>query len=200
MHISTHNWPWFAIVVRMGEEKSAALLLENSGYECFLPLSNVDRQISDRSQAIALPLFPGYLFCRMNPHNRVPVLRTPGVIQIVGEGRTLIPVEEDEIAAMQRVGKSTLPTMPWPYLRVGRVAQMENGPLRGLSGIVVKVKFGMRLVLSVNLLRRSMSVEIDRRWISSSHPARLDANHVHACRPAPPALDINLPEITPGRQ
>jgi transcription antitermination factor NusG len=166
MRMHNHQWPWFAILVRRGEEKSATLLLENAGYECFLPLTNCNRQFGDRADVISLPLFSGYLFCRMNPHNRLPVLRTPGVIQIVGVGEKPIPVEEDEIVGIQRVVKSGLPTMPWPYLQVGQVGRVQEGPLRGLTGIVVKIKMGMKLVQSVNLLQRSLAVEIDRSWLS----------------------------------
>jgi transcription antitermination factor NusG len=166
------QWPWFAILVRTGREKTANLLLENTGYECFLPISKYMRRWSDRMKEIEVPLFPGYLFCRMDPHNRLPVLMTPGVIQIVGVGKTPIPVGEEEIAAIQRVGKSGLPTMPWPYVQVGHVARIEDGPLRGMSGIVIKIKSGLKLVLSVNLLQRSVAVEIDRSWISAAYPVR----------------------------
>ena len=113
------QWPWFAVLARTGREKNATLLLENSGYECYLPLSKFARKWSDRVKKVEVPLFPGYLFCRMNPNDRLPVLTTPGVIQIVGTGKTPIPVEEQEIAAIQRVGRSGLSTMPWPYLQVG---------------------------------------------------------------------------------
>ncbi len=112
MGISNQQWPWFALMVRSNREKTASLLLENVGYECFLPTSRYTRRWSDRMKEIEAPLFPGYLFCRMNPHNRLPVLITPGVIQIVGVGTTPIPVEEEEIAAIQRVGRSGLSTMP----------------------------------------------------------------------------------------
>src|SRR6267378_1729352 len=108
----------------------------------------------------------------MNPNNRLPVLMTPGVIQIVGMGKMPVPVEEQEITAIQRVGKSGLPTMPWPYLQVGHVAQVEEGPLQGMTGIVIRIKSGMKLLLSVNLLQRSVAVEIDRSWISGVHPTR----------------------------
>jgi len=105
----------------------------------------------------------------MNPHNRLPVLQTPGVIQIVGVGKSPIPVEEEEISAIQRAEKSGLSVMPWPYLKVGHVARIEDGPLSGLTGIVVKIKSGLKLVLSVTLLQRSVAVEVDRHWLSV-HP------------------------------
>jgi len=168
MGIRNQQWPWFAILAKTGRERNATMLLENSGYECYLPVSKFVRRWSDRMKEVEVPLFPGYLFCRMNPHNRLPVLMTPGVIQIVGVGKTPIPVAEQEIAAIQRVGKSGLPTMPWPYLEVGNVVRIEEGPLDGLTGVVLKIKSGLKLVLSVSLLQRSVAVEIDRRWISGT--------------------------------
>ncbi len=176
MRIRNQQWPWFAVMARTGREKSATLLLENAGYECLLPVSKYTRQWSDRIKEVEVPLFPGYLFCRMDPHNRLPVLMTPGVIQIVGAGKTLIPVEEGEIAAIQRVVKNGLSTMPWPYLQVGHEARIEEGPLRGLTGIIVRIKSGMKLVLSVSLLQRSVAVEIDRSWIGSVQPTWPAAN------------------------
>jgi transcription antitermination factor NusG len=152
-------WPWFAILTKTGREKGATLLLENSGFECCLPVGKSIRKWSDRNKEMEVPLFPGYFFCRMNPNDRLPVLKTP------------IPVEEQEIAAIQRAGRSGLTTMPWPYLRVGQVARINDGPLRGMSGIVVRIKTGLKLVLSVNLLQRSIAVEIDRNWISAAYPA-----------------------------
>jgi transcription antitermination factor NusG len=177
------QWPWFAILVRTSREKTANLLLENAGYECFLPVSKYMRRWSDRMKEVEAPLFPGYLFCRMNPHNRLPVLMTPGVIQIVGVGKTPIPVREEEVAAIQRVEKSGLSTMPWPCLEVGHVARIEDGPLRGMSGMVIKIKSGLRLVLSVSLLQRSVAVEIDRGWIGAAYPARPTANQTAALSP-----------------
>jgi len=185
MGIRNQQWPWFAILTRTGRERTATMLLENAGYECYLPVSKFVRRWSDRMKEVEVPLFPGYLFCRMNQHNRLPVLMTPGVIQIVGVGKTPIPVEEHEIGAIQRVGKSGLPTMPWPYLEVGHVVRIEEGPLDGLTGIVLKIKSGLKLVLSVSLLQRSVAVEIDRRWISgaagATGPSPADA-HLDAAK------------------
>jgi transcription antitermination factor NusG len=180
MDADNRQWPWFAILTKARTEKKAALLLENTGYACYLPTCRFKREWSDRVKEIELPLFPGYLFCRMNPHNRLPVLITPGVIQIVGVGKTPVPVDEHEIAAIQRLEKSTLPTMPWPYMQVGHVARIEEGPLKGLTGIVTRIKSGLKLVLSVNLLQRSVAVEIDRKWISS--PA-LEGENPDGARP-----------------
>jgi transcriptional antiterminator RfaH len=173
MLFRNRQWPWFAIQVRTCKEKTVILLLENSGHECFLPLSKSLHRWSDRMKEFEVPLFPGYLFCRLNPHNRLPVLMTPGIIQIVGRGKTPIPVEEEEIAAIQQITKSGLPSMPWPYIQVGEVARIEEGPLEGLTGIIVKIKSGLKLVLSVNLLQRSVAVEVDRAWVRPASIASL---------------------------
>jgi transcription antitermination factor NusG len=162
------QWPWFAILARTGRERNATSLLENTGYECYLPVSKFVRKWSDRVKRTEVPLFPGYFFCRMNPNNRLPVLTTPGVIQIVGIGKTPVAVEEQEIVAIQRAGKSGIPIMPWPYMEVGQVARIQEGPLKGLTGIVVKIKSSAKLVLSVSLLQRSVAVEIDRSWITEA--------------------------------
>jgi transcription antitermination factor NusG len=192
MGVHNQQWPWYAIMVRTNREKTATMLLENAGYNCFLPLTKYIRRWSDRTKESEVPLFPGYLFCRMNPHNRLPVLMTPGVIQIVGMGKTPVPVEEQEVVAIQRIGKSGLPTMPWPYLQVGHVAQVEEGPLRGMNGIVIRIKSGMKLVLSVNLLQRSVAVEIDRSWIRAAHPVGPTANQ-------PSCSQLSSIAINPGR-
>jgi transcription antitermination factor NusG len=198
MRIHTHQWPWFGILVRAGGEKTTTLLLENAGYECFSPVSNCKPQWPDQAKGISPPLFPGYVFCRMNPHSRLHVLLTPGVVQIAGIGKNPIPIAEDEIAAIQRAEKSHLPTMPWPYLTIGQVARMEEGPLRGLTGIVVKIKFGFKLVLSVSLLQRSVAVEIDRNWIGANQ-VRPVTNQVQPSRSAVPSFALSRPE-SPDRE
>lgn len=188
MRVRSQQWPWFAILVKTGREKTANLLLENAGYECLLPVNRSTRRWSDRTKLVDVPLFPGYLFCRMNPHNRLTVLMTPGVIQIVGVGKTPIPVEEEEIEAIERVQTSGLSAMPWPYMQVGNVAQIVDGPLRGLTGIVVKIKSGVKLVLSVSLLQRSVAVEVERNWVGevrTGKPTEMDTfGHRHASLPS----------------
>jgi transcription antitermination factor NusG len=166
--------PWFALQVRSCREKTATTYLQGEGYECFLPLGKSRRRWSDRIKVLEVPLFPGYVFCRLDPNNRLPVLKTPGVIQIVGIGRTLIPVDDDEVAALQCVRNSGLSAQPWSFLQVGQTAQIEHGPLRGLTGIIVHIKSEYKLVLSVTLLQRSVAVEVDGAWLADPQPMRGD--------------------------
>jgi transcription antitermination factor NusG len=166
--------PWFALQVRARQEMGVAQFLESKGYTWFLPSFKCRRRLCDRIKVTEAPLFPGYLFCRFEPQKRLPILTTPGVIQIVGYNRTPIPIEESEINALQILVQSGLPNQPWPFVRVGDRVQIESGPLRGIEGILIAVKAGHRLVISVTLLQRSVAVEIDSalvRSLTSSNPA-----------------------------
>jgi transcription antitermination factor NusG len=156
---------WYAIRVQSRFEATASAILRGKGYEEFLPLYQSRRRWSDRVKLLDLPLFPGYLFCRFDVSGRLlPILTTPGVICIVGAGKSPIPVGEDEIAAVQAVLRSGLPSSPWPFLNVGAHVYIERGPLTGLEGIVTSADKKYRLVVSVPLLQRSVAVEIDSDW------------------------------------
>ena len=158
--------PWFAIRIRSRNEKLVALALHSKGYEVFLPLYASQRHWSDRVKELELPLFPGYLFCRFDVQRRLPILKTPGVIDILGFSKTPAPVDETEIAAIQSIVASRLSAEPWPFLQVGQTVRVERGPLLGMEGIMVALKKPYRLVVSVTLLNRSVAVEIDRDWVS----------------------------------
>jgi len=155
--------PWYAIRVRSKFETVASTILRGKGYEEFLPVYQSSRNWSDRVKLLDLPLFPGYLFCRFDVNGRLlPILTTPGVISIVGAGKTPIPVSDDEIAAVQAVIRSGLPAQPWPFLNAGDRVYIGRGPLAGVEGIVTNTGKKYGLVVSVPLLQRSVAVEIDR--------------------------------------
>src|SRR5690242_783648 len=94
---------WYALWVKSNHEKLVAAALQHRGYEQFLPLYRTQRRLSDRIKDLDLPLFSGYVFCRLDPRLRLPVLTIPGAISIVGIGRTPIPVEDCEITALQTI-------------------------------------------------------------------------------------------------
>jgi transcription antitermination factor NusG len=158
--------PWFAVHVSSQHERLAIQVLQHKEYETFLPLYKVRRRWSDRFKIIEAPLFPGYIFCRIDPRNQLAVLTTPGVVQIVGFGKAPAPVEESEIAALRAIVNYELPAKPWPYLREGQRVRIEYGPLTGVEGILLKFKNQHRLVASVTLLQRSVAVELDDDWVS----------------------------------
>jgi transcription antitermination factor NusG len=112
-------------------------------------------------------LFPGYVFCRLDCNNRLPVLTAAGVVGIVGFGKIPAPIEEREIAAIQAVIHSGLAAQPWPFIHQGDRVRVEYGPLRGVEGIVTSVEDRQRLVVSVSLLQRSIAVEMDTAWVAA---------------------------------
>ncbi len=156
---------WYALQVQARLAAVASATLRGKGYEEFLPLYRARRRWSDRIKQVDIPLFPGYLFCRFDPHDRlVPVLTTPGVISIVGAGKNPIPVLEEELDAVRAILRSGLPAQPWPFLSVGSRIFIGHGPLAGLEGTITDAAKTCRLVVSVSLLQRSVAVEIDREW------------------------------------
>lgn len=174
------NTSWFAVQVRTRWEASTAVLLDGKGFEVFLPTYKTSRGWSTRSRKEhTTPLFPGYVFCRFDVRNRLPILITPGVIAVVGRGKVPLPVDDSEISAIQAIIASRLRPEPWPFLEVGQRVRIDAEPLSGLEGILLSFKGGSRIVLSVSLLRRSVALEIDRscvtpvgaRLISADRPA-----------------------------
>ncbi len=163
--MGTESYPWYALRVRSRYENTVATHLQGRGYELLLPLYKCRRRWSDRFNEIELPLFPGYVFCQFNPLNRLPILSIPGVVHVVGVGRTPLPIDESEIVAIQAAVKSGLPSQPWPFLQVGQRMRVEYGPLCGVEGILLGFRGHQRLVLSVTLLQRSVAVQVDEALV-----------------------------------
>jgi transcription antitermination factor NusG len=155
------HYPWFALQVRTKHELTIANVLRGKGYAPFAPLYTCRRQWSDRVKVVQTPLFPGYLFCRLNLQNRLPVLTTPGVRQIVGFGRVPAEIDPAEIGSLQTMVAAGVASRPCRFLQAGDLVEIEHGPLRGLRGILVEVRGSSRILLSVTLLKRSVAVEID---------------------------------------
>ena len=182
------SFSWFALQVRTRHESSVASFLEGSGFEYFLPIYTSRKRWSDRIKKVETALFPGYLFCRFDPHDRLPILKTPGVIQIAGYNRCPVPVEESEILAIQSLVTSGLPSQPWPFFTVGDRVRIEAGPLRGHEGTLVEFKGGHRLVLSITLLQRAVAVEIDSAFVEFLRPPVMGRLENARLRPMPVAV------------
>ena len=162
---------WFALSVIVRHEKVVSQLLRNKGFETFLPLYTRRHQYERRSREFDLPLFSGYVFCRSDPATRLPVLTTPGVIQIVGAGRVPVPVDDNEIWSLQRAAEAGVFMSPQTCWRSGQIGRIIAGPLTGIEGIVVKTKDSIRMILSVSLLQRSVLLEIDCECVALVRPA-----------------------------
>ena len=159
--------PWYGIRTRSNQEKVAASVLAAKGLEPYLPCYRIRRRWSDRVVETAIPLFPGYVFCRFDSSQRLPVISTPGVVSVVGFGKVPAPIDETEIEAIQTILLSGVPAVPHSYLKVGQKVRVKNGPLEGIEGLLTKKKSEWRMIVSITLLQRSISVEVDRDWLES---------------------------------
>jgi transcription antitermination factor NusG len=175
---------WYALRVRTRFEKQASELLHFKGYETFLPISVASRRWTDRVRRVETPLFPGYVFCRMTDFQPGPALTTPGVMHFVGFGRTPAPVDQCEIAAVERIVASGAAGEPCPYLQVGEAVEITSGPLTGVRGLLKEIKGDQRLVVGVSLLQRSLAVELDPSWlVSVAHDRKPSQSRLRAIIP-----------------
>jgi transcription antitermination factor NusG len=164
---STDRLNWFALQVRSRWEGATAALLNGKGLETLLPTYTTKRKWSDRVKVTESPLFPGYVFCRFDVHDRLPVLITPGVISVVGRGKTPLAVDDAEILSIRTAIGSGLRMEPWPYVEIGERVRIKDDVLDGIEGILTSFKGSQRVVISVTLLRRSVALEIDRSRITA---------------------------------
>lgn len=172
-------YPWYALRVRSNFEKTTYTLLDGKGYEVFWPTYRVRRQRKDRKVTVHQPLFPGYVFCRFDVANRLPILKTPGLVHIVGIGNEPEPVDEHELEAIRMVTNAGVLTHPWPFIQIGDVVRVVDGPLSGAEGILVEEKNKHRLVLSISRLESSISVEVgpsDVQFVRRGTPYRNEPN------------------------
>ncbi len=166
------NGEWYALRVKSNFERAAAAVLSSKGYETYLPCYRQLRRWSDRDVVTDVPLFRGYVFSRFEASRRLPVLTTPGVVHIVPAHQPPAAIEERELAAVRAIVDSGLPVGPYPFLCEGDGVVITRGSMSGVEGVLVQTKGAFRLVVSVTLLQRSVSVEIDRDWVRpSSGPA-----------------------------
>jgi len=157
---------WFALTVRPNHEHTATRGLSNQGLETYLPVYRARKRWSDRVRESEAVLFPGYVFCRFGLREKLQVLQAPGVRSIVGSGKEPIPVEDDEISAVRAVLSSGRAIVPWPYVRIGQRVIIEHGPLAPLRGVILRAKNSWRVVVSVEALGSSISVEVDSDMLS----------------------------------
>jgi transcriptional antiterminator NusG len=152
---------WFAVYTLSCREKQVSRHMEIHSIEHFLPVTKSRRRWKNGCNVvIEEPLFPGYLFVRIDRSARTQVLAVPGVHSIVGTGKDPIPLPQFEIETL-RQNIDLLKVEPHPYLNVGEQATILRGPLRGMTGIVVRKKNGLRFVLNLDLIMKSVAVEVD---------------------------------------
>jgi transcription antitermination factor NusG len=153
--------PWHALYTRHQHEKMVADLLTRKGFHVFLPLYNATHRWKDRNKAVSLPLFPSYVFVKGGLERQLQILITPGVYSVLAVGGRAAVISEEEISAVQRMVASSLPIERYPFLKCGDRVRVMSGALEGIEGILVRKKNSVRLVLSVELLMKSVAVEVD---------------------------------------
>ncbi len=165
---SVPAWPaehvqkrWYAAYTCARHEKRVCEQMERKLVETFLPLYETVRQWKDRRVQLSLPLFPGYVFVRIPLKDRLQVLELPSVVRLVGFNGHPAPLADAEMDALREGLSGQLRAAPHLYLRVGRQVRIKNGPLKGAQGILIRRKNLLRVVLSIDLIARSISVEVD---------------------------------------
>jgi transcription antitermination factor NusG len=166
MLLPSSRAPWYALTVKPRHERATARNLRLKGLEEFSPVYRARRLWCDRIKELETELFPGYVFCRFSYEQRLLVLSTPGVTSIVGFGKRPVPVDDREIEAVRAVVTSGLPIQPWPYLRAGQKVRIEQGCLEGVVGIVLRDRDRCRVLINVEILQRTVAVEIDRALLT----------------------------------
>ena len=164
---------WYAIYTRHQHEKTVAESLSNNGIEVFLPQYSSVRQWRDRTKNLMMPLFPCYVFLHGGLDRRVKILSTPGVYFIVGNGGQPAAIQETEIEAIRTAVTSGLQVEPYPFLQCGDRVRVKAGPLVGIEGILIRKKGSFRLILSAELLQKSMAIEVDAFSVEPVTPRSL---------------------------
>lgn len=159
--ISASGRKWYAVFSCPKHEKSVNEQLRRRNVECFLPVYREIHQWKNGCKAtIELPLFPNYLFVRIGTGERSRVLQVPGVLSIVGSRKEPLAIGDAEIQGLQ-AGMHTGTLNPHPYLKAGSNVRIKAGPMRGFRGLLIREKGEARVVMSLNLIEKSFSVEID---------------------------------------
>ncbi len=152
---------WYAISVRPRHEKSVSQHLAHQGLNYFLPTYRSVRRWKDRRKELEMALFPGYVFVNLNLRDRLGVLRAPGVVRFVTFQGQPAAVPDTEIRALESSVSAGMRPQPHPYLRQGKKVRVKSGPLADAEGIMIRRKDGFRLVLSIDLIMRSVALEVD---------------------------------------
>jgi transcription antitermination factor NusG len=163
-HTLSEQW-WYALTVPYQHERQTEKALQSKGLETLLPVYRSRRQWSDRVKDVEIPLFAGYVLCHFDLNDRIHVMDTPGVARIVGFGGMPAALEDSEIGSIQQMVLSKLPLAPWPYLKAGDRVRVEHGPMRGQEGTLVRTKDSLHLVINIDVLQRSVAVQVDREAI-----------------------------------
>jgi transcription antitermination factor NusG len=163
---------WYALQTRCLWETRVEKSLGARGYEVFLPRSRIYKPVSRAREKVGLPLFPGYVFFRMNPAATGSIVTTPGIIRIVGQGSRPTPLEDEDIRSIRRIEDANLNRHACEYMPPNSIVEICSGPLTGVRGQLVTSKGKRKVIVSIELLRRSVAAELDESTILTLLTAR----------------------------
>ena len=152
---------WYAVYTRSRHEKSVAEQLTRKSVETFVPVYETVRSWRNGRHRVQLPLFTGYAFVRIALRDQLEVLKVPGVVRLVGFGGRPVSLADREIERLRQVLATGTRAEPHPFLNVGRRVRVTAGPLVGQEGILVRRQGNLRIVLSIDLIQRSILVEVE---------------------------------------
>lgn len=154
--------PWYAIYTRSRHEKRVAAQLAEKKIPTFLPLRVEVHRWQDRYKKVDMPLFRGYVFAQYQHESaaRISILRTTGVVRIVGFGPQDAAVPGEQIETLQRLLETRQLLHRHRYLQVGERVKVITGALAGVEGILVRVKKRDRLVIAIEPIRQAVAVEL----------------------------------------
>jgi len=158
---------WYASYTRSRYEKQVARELNQRGVESFLPLYEQIHHWSHDHRKVQLPLFPGYVFVHIPLRNRLCVLQIPGVVRLVSVKGEPAPIDDAEIETLRLALANSAHTEPCPYIKLGQQVRIESGPLQGLCGKVLRKNHHLRVVISIDLLMRSILVDVDANRLAA---------------------------------
>lgn len=152
---------WYALYTCANFEKQVAAALESRSIERFLPLYSSVRRWKDRRVTLDLPLFPGYVFVRATPNDRDRALQIRGAVRFVSSCGVPSVLSDEAIEILRSGLSGSLRAEPHPYLTMGRRVRITSGPLAGIEGILRRKRNASRVVVSLNLIQRSVAVDVD---------------------------------------
>ena len=151
---------WFAVYTASNHEKKVEQQLHMRDVETFLPLYTVTKRWKNRTTVkLEMPLFTGYVFVRIARAESVRVLTSPSVRFIVGDGHKALAIPDEDIETL-RLGLRLRQVDPYPYVKVGARVRIRSGPLAGLQGVIARQDDQLRVVLSMDLIRKSVAVHV----------------------------------------
>lgn len=171
---------WYAIWTRSRQEKLASTMLRNLGVHHYLPLKSELRQWSDRKQMVEMPVFSGYLFVHINPllkNSQLQVLKSPGVVAFVGSQSGPLPIPDQEIENIRTVLAARVAYTPCPSLNKGDRVRVIRGPLAGVEGTLVTGNSTAHLLVSIEMIRQSLSVNVLRDDVEPVSARSVPAKH-----------------------